>query len=80
MTRSLNHRARRALAPKPRFGRNVSFSKRKTARLFRPNLQLATVWLDGQAVRVQLSARQIKSLTKENPPKKLLAQLRRAVR
>ncbi len=46
MTRSLNHKTRRALAPKTRFGRNVSFSMRHTTRTFKPNLQRVTVEIE----------------------------------
>ncbi len=78
MPRKLTHKARRTLQPQPRFGRNVSFSNRHTPRQFKPNLQWATVFVDGQAVRVRLSAKQIKSLSKEQPPQALLAAIRAA--
>lgn len=77
MTRRLNHTVRRAIAPKTRFGRRVSFSQRHTRRAFKPNLQWVTVEIDGKRVRLQLSARQIRTLSKENPSKKLLAQLQK---
>ncbi len=80
MPRKLNRQARRALAPVTRFGRNVSFSNRHTSRQFKPNLQWATVLVDGESVRVRLSAKQIKSLSKDQPPRALLAALRAAAR
>lgn len=36
------------------YGHNVSHSKRRTTRVFRPNLQSATVVLNGQSKRVKL--------------------------
>lgn len=80
MPRKLTHRARRALQPQPRFGRHVSFSNRHASRQFKPNLQWVTVYVDGQAVRARLSARQIKALSKERPPQALLAAIRAAAR
>ncbi|HRE48963.1 MAG TPA: bL28 family ribosomal protein [Aggregatilineales bacterium] len=62
--RKINHETRRQFAPKAQSGQNVSFSQRKTKRLFRPNLQWATIELDGKMVRVRLSAKQIKGLYK----------------
>lgn len=76
MSRKLNHHTRRALAPKTRAGRNVSFSQRHTPRVFKPNLQWVTVEINGQSLRLRLSARQIRALTKQNSPKKLWAALR----
>lgn len=57
MARKLNHKTRKALAPKTRFGKNVSFSQRHTVRKFKPNLQTVTLWIDGKPIRVKLSAR-----------------------
>lgn len=79
MTRSLNHKIRRALVPKTRFGRNVSFSMRHTSRTFKPNLQWVTVEIEGKRLRLRLSARQIRTLTKEKPSRKLWARLRELV-
>ncbi|WP_448335003.1 large ribosomal subunit protein bL28 [Bellilinea sp.] len=76
MTRKLNHKARRFLVPKTRFGRNVSFSQRHTSRQFKPNLQWVTIEVDGKTLRLQLSARQIRTLGKERPCKKLWAALK----
>ncbi|GAB4484095.1 MAG: hypothetical protein Fur0016_07870 [Anaerolineales bacterium] len=77
MPRKLNHKTRRAIAPKPGFGKRVSFSQRHTSRQFKPNLQTVTVAVGGKPLRLQLSARQIRTLGKERPSKKLWAQLRK---
>jgi len=77
MARKLNHKTRRALAPKPGFGKNVSFSQRHTARQFKPNLQAVTIEVNGKPLRLYISARQIRTLGKEKPSKKLWAQLRK---
>ncbi|MFQ3535270.1 MAG: bL28 family ribosomal protein [Aggregatilineales bacterium] len=62
--RKINHETRRQFARRTRVGNNVSFSQIKTKRLFRTNLQWATVEINGKLVRVRLSARQIKALCK----------------
>lgn len=62
--RKINHETRRKFARPSRVGNNVSFSQIKTKRLFRTNLQWATIEIDGRPVRVRLSARQIKTLCK----------------
>jgi ribosomal protein L28 len=77
MTRKLNHKSRRSLVPKTRFGRNVSFSQRHTPRQFKPNLHWITLEVNGKPMRLQLSARQIRTLYKEKPSVKLWAQLRK---
>lgn len=77
MARRLNHKTRKSLAPKTRFGKNVSFSQRHTPRQFKPNLQKVTLMIDGKKVSVKLSARQIRSLGKDNPPKALMTELRK---
>lgn len=46
------------------FGRNVSFSKRHTARTFRPNLQKTRVLEGGRLVQKTLCAKCIKALGK----------------
>ncbi len=79
MTRRLNHQTRRLLRPKTRFGRNVSFSQRHTPRTFKPNLQWVTVQVGSKRVRLQLTARQIRTLTKETSSNKLLSRLRKIV-
>jgi large subunit ribosomal protein L28 len=62
--RKINHETRRALAPRPGTGNNVSFSQRKTRRVFRPNLQWALVEVDGKVIRARVSAKQIKTMCK----------------
>jgi ribosomal protein L28 len=62
--RKINHETRRKFARRARVGNNVSFSQVKTKRLFRTNLQWATIEIDGKPVRVRLTARQIKALCK----------------
>jgi large subunit ribosomal protein L28 len=62
--RKINHETRRQLAPRVQVGNNVSFSQRKTRRIFRPNLQWATIEVNGKMVRMRLSAKQIKTLCK----------------
>lgn len=46
------------------FGRNVSFSNRHTSRVFRPNLQKATVYVNGRAQQKTLCTKCIKALGK----------------
>lgn len=77
MARKLNHKSRKSLTPKTRFGKSVSFSQRHTPRAFKPNLQTVTLLIDGKSIRVKLSARQIRSLGKEEQPKELMAELRK---
>lgn len=46
-------------------GNNVSFSLRRTKRVFRPNLQKKTFVVDGQKVTMQLSTQAIRTLKKK---------------
>ncbi len=46
------------------FGNNVSFSKKRTNRVFRPNIQKTTVEIDGQATKVNACTRCIRTLSK----------------
>jgi len=46
------------------FGHNVSFSQRKTAKVWKPNLQTKTIMIDGQKVRLKLAASTIRTLKK----------------
>lgn len=48
------------------FGHNVSFSLRRTNRVFKPNLQKKTFLVDGQKVTMQLSTQAIRTLKKKN--------------
>lgn len=48
------------------FGNNVSFSLRRTKRVFKPNLQKKTFMVDGQKVTMHLSTQAIRTLKKKN--------------
>jgi large subunit ribosomal protein L28 len=47
------------------FGKNVSFSLRRTNRVFKPNLQKKTFVVDGQKVTMILSTNAIRTLKKK---------------
>jgi len=47
------------------FGHNVSFSLRRTNRVFKPNLQKKTFTVDGQKVTMTLSTSAIRTLKKK---------------
>lgn len=47
------------------FGHNVSFSLRRTKRVFRPNLQKKTFVVNGQKVTMILSTQAIRTLKKK---------------
>ena len=46
-------------------GNNVSFSLRRTKRVFKPNLQKKTFFVDGQKVTMTLSTQAIRTLKKK---------------
>lgn len=46
------------------FGHNVSFSKRRTNRVFRPNIQKTTVYTDGRAKQINACTRCIRTMAK----------------
>ncbi len=46
------------------FGHNVSFSKKRTNRVFRPNIQKTTVFENGRARRVRACTRCIRTMAK----------------
>ncbi len=48
----------------PQFGHNVSHSKRRTNRMFRPNIQKATIVENGKSRRVMVCAKCLKALRK----------------
>jgi large subunit ribosomal protein L28 len=50
---------------KPQFGHNVSFSKRRTNRMWRPNIQTTTVMVEGRPKKVTVCARCLRTLSKE---------------
>ncbi|HEY0965395.1 MAG TPA: 50S ribosomal protein L28 [Candidatus Saccharimonadales bacterium] len=47
------------------FGHNVSFSLRRTKRVFKPNLQKKTFMVDGKKVTMTLSTQAIRTLKKK---------------
>ena len=47
------------------FGHNVSFSLRRTKRVFKPNLQKKTLVVNGQKVTMTLSTHAIRTLKKK---------------
>ena len=50
---------------KPTFGNNVSFSKRHTRRMWRPNIQKTTLTLEGGvAVQVKLCTQCLRTVSK----------------
>ena len=48
----------------PQFGHNVSHSKRRTNRIFRPNIQKAVIMEEGKPKRVKACAKCLKALRK----------------
>lgn len=49
---------------KPASGNNVSFSMKSTKRVFRPNIQKMTMYVDGRKVRQYVCTRCIKTMSK----------------
>jgi large subunit ribosomal protein L28 len=47
------------------YGHNVSFSQRKTKKVWKPNLQNKTVLVDGKKVKLKVSAQAIRTLKKK---------------
>lgn len=47
------------------FGHNVSFSLRRTQKIFKPNLQKKTFEMDGKKVTMTLSTQAIRTLKKK---------------
>lgn len=52
------------------FGNNVSFSLRRTNRVFKPNLQKKTFMVDGEKVTLVIAASTIRTLKKKGILKK----------
>lgn len=50
----------------PGFGHNVSFSKRRTNRMFRPNVQTKHVVINGVSVKLHVCTRCIRTSVKTN--------------
>jgi large subunit ribosomal protein L28 len=46
-------------------GHNVSFSQRRTNRVFNPNIQKKTLVVDGKKVKLNVSAKAIRTLKKK---------------
>lgn len=47
------------------FGNNISFSQRHTKKVFKPNLQTKTVFMDGKKVKIKASTKAIRTLRKK---------------
>ena len=47
------------------YGHNVSFSQRKTRKVFKPNIQKRTLTVNGQKVRVNVATRTLRTLKKK---------------
>ena len=52
------------------YGHNVSFSQRKTRKVFKPNIQKKTITINGQKIRVNLSTSALRTLKKKGLLKK----------
>ncbi|HLA48998.1 MAG TPA: 50S ribosomal protein L28 [Candidatus Saccharimonadales bacterium] len=46
-------------------GHNVSHSKRRTKKVWKPNLQTKTLTVDGQKLKVKISTQALRSLKKK---------------
>ncbi len=47
------------------YGHNVSFSQRKTRKVFKPNVQKKTLVVDGHKVKVNVAASTLRTLKKK---------------
>ena len=47
------------------YGHNVSFSQRKTRKVFKPNVQKKTLIINGQKIKVNISASALRTLKKK---------------
>ena len=47
------------------FGHNVSFSQRKTQKIWRPNLQMRKIVIEGKKQRIKVSAAGLRTLRKQ---------------
>ncbi|MFO7698495.1 MAG: 50S ribosomal protein L28 [Anaerolineae bacterium] len=50
----------------PQFGHNVSHSKRRTNRIWLPNIQKAVVMVDGRPASVMICANCLRTMNKQN--------------
>jgi large subunit ribosomal protein L28 len=48
----------------PQFGHNVSHSKRRTNRMWRPNIQKVTIVIDGRTKKLHLCTRCLRTQSK----------------
>ena len=48
------------------FGHNVSFSLRRTPKVWKPNLQKKTLFINGQKIRLKISTHALRTLKKKN--------------
>lgn len=47
------------------YGHNVSFSQRRTQKVWKPNLQTKTLYVDGQKVKLKISTSAMRTLKKK---------------
>ncbi len=47
------------------FGNNVSFSQRHTKKVWKPNLQIKTITVDGKKMTLKISTQAIRTLKKK---------------
>lgn len=47
------------------YGHNVSFSQRKTRKVFKPNIQKKTLIVDGKKIRVNVATSTLRTLKKK---------------
>lgn len=47
------------------YGHNVSFSQRKTRKVFKPNIQKKTIMVDGKKIKVNVSTSTLRTLKKK---------------
>lgn len=47
------------------YGHNVSFSQRKTRKVFKPNVQKKTLTVDGQKVKINIATSTLRTLKKK---------------
>ena len=47
------------------YGHNVSFSQRRTRKVFKPNIQKKTIVVDGQKLKVNMSTAALRTLKKK---------------
>ena len=55
------------------YGHNVSFSQRKTRKVFKPNVQKKNLVIDGHKVRANISTSALRTLKKKGLIKKNVA-------